>query len=87
MTGAPPTRMCCAAYVRSHRHSSRVRLLRTLIIIAPLLRIRTELEKDITLLDFPLPTESEIRRVLDQMIDANTANNSPAAHRGRQHRS
>lgn len=49
---------------------------RTLIIIAPLLRIPTELEKDITLLDFPLPTEAEIRGVLDQMIDANTANNS-----------
>ncbi|WP_299444936.1 AAA family ATPase [uncultured Phycicoccus sp.] len=49
---------------------------RTLIILAPLLRIPPELEKDITLLDFPLPTEAEIRTVLDQMIDANTANNS-----------
>lgn len=49
---------------------------RTLIILAPLLRIPPELEKDITLLDFPLPTEAEIRNVLDQMINANTANNS-----------
>jgi hypothetical protein len=49
---------------------------RTLIIIAPVLRIPTELEKDITLLDFPLPTDAEIRGVLDQMIAANTANNA-----------
>ena len=31
------------------------------------------MDKDITLLDFPLPDEIEIRRVLDQMIAANTA--------------
>lgn len=49
---------------------------RTLIIIAPVLRIPTELEKDITLLDFPLPSEVELQAVLDQMISANTANNS-----------
>ncbi|QIG44475.1 AAA family ATPase [Nocardioides anomalus] len=49
---------------------------RTAIIIAPVLRIPSELEKDVTLLDFPLPTEVEIRAVLDQMIAANTANNA-----------
>jgi SpoVK/Ycf46/Vps4 family AAA+-type ATPase len=49
---------------------------RTLIVISPVLRIPTELEKDITLLDFPLPTEAQIRGVLDQMITANTANSS-----------
>ncbi|WP_245993010.1 AAA family ATPase [Xylanimonas allomyrinae] len=44
---------------------------RALVIVSPLLRIPPELEKDITLVDFPLPTEQEIRRVLDGMIDAN----------------
>lgn len=45
---------------------------RTLVAVAPLLRIPPELEKDVTLVNFPLPGESEIRGVLDQMIAANT---------------
>lgn len=49
---------------------------RALIIVAPLLRIPTELEKDITLIDFPLPGETEIRSVLDGMIAANTSSDS-----------
>ncbi|HMS75251.1 AAA family ATPase [Gordonia sp. (in: high G+C Gram-positive bacteria)] len=44
---------------------------RTLILVSPILRIPPELDKDITLLDFPLPTETEIRAVLDGMIAAN----------------
>lgn len=49
---------------------------RALVIVAPLLRIPPELEKDITLVDFPLPGEQEIRAVLDNMIAANSAANS-----------
>jgi SpoVK/Ycf46/Vps4 family AAA+-type ATPase len=36
-------------------------------------RIPPELEKDVTLVDFPLPGEADIRRVLDGMIDANSS--------------
>lgn len=46
---------------------------RVLVIVAPTLRIPSDLEKDVTLVDFPLPTEVELRRVLDSMIDANAA--------------
>lgn len=46
---------------------------RVLLIVAPLQRIPAELEKDITLVDFPLPTEKEIRGVLDAMIAANSS--------------
>ncbi|EST38917.1 hypothetical protein N566_05025 [Streptomycetaceae bacterium MP113-05] len=45
---------------------------RVLILIAPLLRIPGELEKDVTLVDFPLPAEEEIRAVLDGMIVSNS---------------
>lgn len=46
---------------------------RVLIIVAPLLRIPDELQKDITLLDFPLPDEKDIRMVLNNMIEANSS--------------
>ena len=46
---------------------------RVLIIVAPVLRIPPELEKDVTIVDFPLPGETEIRSLLDNMIDANSA--------------
>ncbi|RBY84320.1 AAA family ATPase [Blastococcus sp. TF02A-26] len=45
---------------------------RTLMVVAPLLRIPPELEKDVTLLDFPLPGEFEIRQLLDNMILTNS---------------
>jgi len=46
---------------------------RVLIIVAPLLRIPPELEKDVTLVDFPLPTETEILTMLDGLITTNSA--------------
>ncbi len=46
---------------------------RALVIVAPVLRIPVELEKDITIVDFPLPSEDEIRRLLDGMIANNAA--------------
>lgn len=49
---------------------------RALVIVAPVLRIPPELDKDIALIDFPLPDEQEIRVVLDGMIEANTTGES-----------
>jgi ATP-dependent 26S proteasome regulatory subunit len=46
---------------------------RVLIMVCPIRRIPIELEKDITLVDFSLPGEEEIRAVLDDMIQTNTA--------------
>jgi hypothetical protein len=46
---------------------------RVLILLSPLLRIAPELEKDITIVDFPLPGQGEIRQLLDSMIGANEA--------------
>jgi ATP-dependent 26S proteasome regulatory subunit len=45
---------------------------RVLLIVAPMLRIPPELEKDITIVDFPLPSEGEIRTLLDNMIATNS---------------
>lgn len=47
---------------------------RVLILVSPVMRIPDELEKDITLVDFALPNEEEIRAVLEDMIATNTAN-------------
>ncbi|GAA2362056.1 AAA family ATPase [Dactylosporangium salmoneum] len=46
---------------------------RTLVIVAPVLRIPPDAEKDVTIVDFPLPTEAEIRGVLEGMIANNAA--------------
>ncbi|WP_433208429.1 AAA family ATPase [Dactylosporangium sp. CS-047395] len=46
---------------------------RTLVIVAPVLRIPADLEKDVTIVDFPLPSEDEIRGVLEAMIAGNAA--------------
>jgi ATP-dependent 26S proteasome regulatory subunit len=45
---------------------------RTMILLCPILRIPVELEKDITIVDFPLPSEREIRAVLDGIIATNS---------------
>jgi ATP-dependent 26S proteasome regulatory subunit len=46
---------------------------RTLILISPTPRIPPDLESLVTLVDFPLPTEPQIRATLDGMIARNTA--------------
>ncbi|WP_328403585.1 hypothetical protein [Nocardia sp. NBC_00403] len=43
----------------------------TAILVSPILRIPPELEKDVTVVDFVLPGEDEIRALLDVMITAN----------------
>jgi ATP-dependent 26S proteasome regulatory subunit len=49
------------------------RVPRTLILISPTPRIPPDLESLVTLVDFPLPTEAQIRATLDGMIARNTA--------------
>lgn len=44
---------------------------RNVIFIAPVLTLPTELEKDVTVLEFELPSFDEIRGVLSQMIETN----------------
>lgn len=44
---------------------------RTVIIVSPVLRIPPELEKDITVVDFVLPGEPEIRNLLESIVDRN----------------
>ena len=46
---------------------------RTMILISPTPRIPPDLESLVTLVDFPLPTEPQIRATLDGMIARNTA--------------
>jgi SpoVK/Ycf46/Vps4 family AAA+-type ATPase len=44
---------------------------KTLIILAPKLVLPIEIEKEVSVLDFPLPTEQEITASLSEMIEAN----------------
>jgi len=44
---------------------------RTLILVSPVLQVPPDLEKDLTLVDFPLPDEVEIRVSLDKLIADN----------------
>ena len=44
---------------------------RNVVIVAPSLQLPAELEKDVTILDFALPTADEIRDVLDRLIARN----------------
>ncbi len=44
---------------------------RTLIVVAPVLRIPPELEKDVTIVDFGLPDEQDVRGLLESMIAQN----------------
>ncbi|MEJ3744472.1 AAA family ATPase [Actinomycetes bacterium KLBMP 9797] len=44
---------------------------RALVLVSPVLRIPPELDRDVTIVDFPLPTEREIRVVLESLIAAN----------------
>jgi AAA+ superfamily predicted ATPase len=42
---------------------------KTILIISPVLEIPTELEKEITVLNFPLPTLEDLSQLLDRIID------------------
>jgi len=41
---------------------------KTIVLISPLLEIPAELEKEITVLDFPLPTKEDLSELLDRII-------------------
>ncbi|MBI5814526.1 MAG: AAA family ATPase [Nitrospinae bacterium] len=41
---------------------------KTLVIVSPILKIPVELEKDVTIVDLPLPGRYEIRAVLDEIL-------------------
>lgn len=43
----------------------------TVVLIAPVLQIPTELEKVVTVLDFPLPTEADLTGLLEDMVASN----------------
>lgn len=45
----------------------------TIILVGPVLQIPVELEKAITVLDFPLPSEEELRSLLDDMVASNAS--------------
>jgi len=45
---------------------------KTVIFISPTLQLPPELQKDVTVLDFDLPSVDELRAVLEQMIETNT---------------
>lgn len=47
---------------------------KNVILVAPVLVLPPELQKDVTLLDFELPTSTEIRQSLREMIEANQVN-------------
>lgn len=46
---------------------------KTLVFIAPVLNLPVEIEKEVTVLDFPLPDETDIRAVLDEIISTNSS--------------
>lgn len=46
---------------------------KNVIIVSPTLTIPTELQKEITIVDFDLPTFSELKTILSEMIEANKA--------------
>lgn len=44
---------------------------KNIVIVAPVLQLPVELQKEVTVVDFDLPSIDEIRNLLDEMIDAN----------------
>ncbi len=53
---------------------------RTLILVSPILRLPPELEHLATIVDFPLPTEAEVRTLLDGMIEHNSQSGTVKVH-------
>lgn len=45
---------------------------RAIIVVAPELALPKDLDKDVSILDFPLPTEAELRSTLESMIKVNS---------------
>lgn len=47
---------------------------KSIIFISPILQLPVELQKDITVVDFELPSQEEIKYLLDEMVEANKNN-------------
>ena len=59
---------------------------KNVIIISPILSIPNELEKEITVLDFPLPDKDEINKVYDEIVeDVETDGRIPKINGNKQH--
>jgi ATP-dependent 26S proteasome regulatory subunit len=70
---APPDTQLVRALKDTVRYYKDGPVPRTLILISPTPQIPADLESLVTLVDFPLPTEPQIRATLDGMIARNTA--------------
>ncbi len=57
--------------IRDVASSLRIGKPKNVVIIAPVLMLPVELQKDVTVVDFDLPTLEEIRDLLDEMIETN----------------
>jgi SpoVK/Ycf46/Vps4 family AAA+-type ATPase len=44
---------------------------KNIVFLSPILKLPQDLEKDITIVDFPLPTFTEMKQLLDEMIEVN----------------
>ena len=49
---------------------------KNIVLIAPVLEIPVELQKDITVVDFNLPSQEEIKELLNRMVDSNLGENN-----------
>jgi SpoVK/Ycf46/Vps4 family AAA+-type ATPase len=59
---------------------------RAIIVVAPELALPIDLDKDVSVLDFPLPTEQELRSTLDSMIEVNSHSGKITIHLGEKDR-
>jgi ATP-dependent 26S proteasome regulatory subunit len=56
---------------------------RTLIFVSPITRIPIELEKEITLVDFPLPSKDDLGQILDMIVKSVGVQKAAITDRGR----
>lgn len=47
--------------------------LKTVVFVSPVLNIPNDLQKDISILEFPLPTKEELAKILDNLINVNSS--------------
>lgn len=66
-----PALPCCRPSIRKLRDVARALSdsYKTLVICSPVLEMAPELEKDVTVFDFPLPTSGDVEGLLDKIVD------------------